>query len=687
MKTAHINSRPVEIRPGETILAAAQRIGIDLPAPCRTPGPEPLESCRLCVVQVNGQPFPVAACGTMLEAGMDVQTHHVAVERWRTSLLRIVAESAARTDHAPSRVRDGVWSELLSHYGVTPPAPQRNDLSKPERDTSHSWLRFDPAACISCGACLTTCETVAHQHVWEIAGRGPRRRIQPVGGRPLALTPCTACGACIDPCPTGALVERHGHHPAEEPRRSVESVCGLCPVGCGLRIESADGEVRRVSGLVHSPTNPGGLLCKRGKFAHVAHQNWDRITQPMLRRGAGFCKVSWDEALDFIAKRLSALVHAHGPAAFGAIAGAGLSTESAYLLQKFTRSVIGSPHIDSVAHTDPALDPVCRAAFPGTASFADLDRATCIVVLGADLDESHPVLAARVRQAVADGAALIVVHPRRIALSKSADCHHSDLTPPPPDDSSDDPLCRLLLTHRSGTVCLVGSDIATPEHLSGWMSRLNGLGTSALPGAGLIFLGGVGNHQGLLLSGALADSLPGHVPVSDSQARARIEDLWGRCLPVESGLPLTGMLVGARDGRLRGLWLAGYEPDRVTADATLAGLDLLVVHDLIYQNASRHAHVLLPAASLHEQTGTAINAERRVQLLRAAVPPPDEARPDWAVLTVLARRLGVEWPYLDPAEIFAELALLAPDRLAGITHRRLDEQPEGIQWPCPGGNA
>jgi predicted molibdopterin-dependent oxidoreductase YjgC len=143
------------------------------------------------------------------------------------------------------------------------------------------------------------------------------------------------------------------------------------------------------------------------------------------------------------------------------------------------------------------------------------------------------------------------------------------------------------------------------------------------------------------------------------------------------------MMAAAGRGDLRALWMMGHDVTRAFSDKALRSLDLFVVQDLFYSDAARHAHVLLPAASGFEQSGVFINAERRAQLVRPSVAPPGTARPDWAVLTVMARRLGANWHYLDTGQIFAELALVAPDQFGGITHTRLENNPDGLQWPCP----
>ncbi|MCB1086493.1 MAG: molybdopterin-dependent oxidoreductase, partial [Verrucomicrobiae bacterium] len=336
-----------------------------------------------------------------------------------------------------------------------------------------------------------------------------------------------------------------------------------------------------------------------------------------------------------------------------------------------------------------------------TASFADIDDATCLVIAGADPDASHPVLASRIRQSVAKGAALIVIDPRRTALAAQADLHlavppdevlalfeatasrltQQGLHHTPPTDA--DRLASALLRHRGSTVFLPGTGLSEVATIGTFLRLAHLTGNLGRKGAGVLPFGGQNNLQGCWDAGAAPELLPGQRDISDAEARARIEDLWGRCLPEERGFTLPEMISAIQEKRLRAMWVLGNDPSQRLGGDALKPLDLLVVQDLFYSDTSRHAHVLLPAASAFEQSGVFINAERRAQLIRPALPPSEEARPDWAILTVMARRLGAEWPYLDAAQVFAELSLVAPDLFAGITHRRLEESSDGLQWPCP----
>jgi predicted molibdopterin-dependent oxidoreductase YjgC len=211
-------------------------------------------------------------------------------------------------------------------------------------------------------------------------------------------------------------------------------------------------------------------------------------------------------------------------------------------------------------------------------------------------------------------------------------------------------------------------------------------GSIGRPGAGMLPLRGQNNVQGNADMGAMPNQVTGYQSVTDPAVRVHFASVWAEPPPAEPGMTSTEMLEAAYDGRLRGLWIQGEDiaqsdPNQSHVVEALDRLDLLVVQDLFLCETARYADLVLPAAGALEQSGTFINGERRVQLVRPAVPPPGEARPDWWVFVEVARALGCAWSYADPAEVMDEIALAAPHLFGGVRHDRLGG--DGLQWPCP----
>jgi predicted molibdopterin-dependent oxidoreductase YjgC len=211
-------------------------------------------------------------------------------------------------------------------------------------------------------------------------------------------------------------------------------------------------------------------------------------------------------------------------------------------------------------------------------------------------------------------------------------------------------------------------------------------GSLGRPGAGLLPLRGQNNVQGNADMGGAPDHLTGYAPLDDPDARERFVRVWGQAPPARAGLTIPEMLEAASQGRIRGLWIQGEDvaqsdPDETRVLEALARLELLVVQELFLTGTARFAHLVLPAAGVLEQDGTFTNAERRIQRVRRAAPPPGAARPDWEAVRDVANALGAGWSYPSPADVMEEIASVAPGLFGGVSYARLEG--EGLQWPCP----
>ena len=729
--TALVDGRAVEPAPGETVLAAATRLGIRVPALCQPPGAAPEGGCRLCLVEVDGAAEPQAACHTPLRPGMRITT---ASERLRA--LRRAALALLVAERAPALRADAAGSEverLMHELGVE----GRGIPSTADR--SHPLLRFDADRCVLCRRCVEVCADVQGAFVWNVEGRGAAAQLR-FGAERFAESACVACGACVDVCPSAAITDRdRSEEPAPEQR--TRSTCGYCGVGCQVEVGSARGRVVRIDGVRTAAVNRGHL-CAKGRYAHAWQRSPDRLTRPLLRRGDAFEAVSWETALSFVAERLDAVHRAHGPAALGVLTSSRSTNEAAYLLQKLFRVRFGTNHVDCCARVCHASTADALRAVTGTgaasASFADIERARAIVVAGANPTEAHPVVGARIQERVRAGAPLFVIDPRAIELSAYA-AHHLALRPGT-NVALLNALAKVLVEEKRIDAPFVAERCEGFEALADFLRALpleeaarscglppeairafardlaeagpalfvTGLGLSELtqgvasvralanlalltgavgrPGTGLLPLRGQNNVQGNADMGAMPDLLTGYQPVADPAVRGRFQAVWGAPPPAQPGLRLPEMLDAAAAGELRALWVQGEDlaqsdPNQTHVLAALERLELLVVQELFLTETARRAHVVLPAAGVLEQSGTFTNGERRVQRVRPAVPPPGEAQPDWEVIRDAARALGLAWQYADPAEVLDEIARVAPALFGGLSAARLDG--DGLQWPCP----
>jgi formate dehydrogenase alpha subunit len=734
-----VDGRRAEVAPGATVLDAVNRLGIALPQLCKDPDRAPLGACRTCLVHVEGQRGTPAACHLPARDGMIVDTQHPEVMRVRSTVLALTLSMLT-----PGEQRNG--------FGQLGDAAVRHGhlehlwtpLHNYDEDTSKSFFVLDRDACILCGRCAVACDDVQQIGAIALLGRNHATKVGVFRDGPMASSVCTSCGQCVATCPTGAL------RPKDAPgriARTVETTCPYCGVGCGIEVKVRDnGRLALMADDAPRNRSSLGMLCVKGRFATGFVHSKDRITQPMLRGEKGWRPVSWDEALDAAAEGL-----ARNRGRFGALASAKATNEDGYLVQKFCRVVMGTNDVDHCTRLchSPSVEAMLASMGSGATSnsYVDYEEAGCIMVVGADASANHPVIAVRFRRAVSRGARLIVVNPKRVELCDQADLWIAQR--PGTDVALFNAMARVIvdegladerfirertegyhawrgsletytLDYAERVTGVPARDIAQAAR---WYARprfsgsclvwgmgitqhVNGIhnahallnlslvaGQMGFPGSGISPLRGQNNVQGCGDAGCIPTNLPGYQHYVEDTL-AQFERAWGVRPPSRAGRVVTEMVEGCLTGDTRAMYVVGEnpllsEPDLNHAQKAIEQLDFLVVQDLFMHETAERAHVFLPAAAFVEKEGTFTNSERRVQRVRAAVPPPGEARPDWWITQELAKRVarrvgvdvGTQFDYAGAAQIFDEMARLTPF-LAGLSHARLDRDG-GLQWPCP----
>ncbi len=728
----------VEVPAGATLLDAIRSAGRDVPTLCHDERVGPGGACRACLVAVEGGRGPVASCTTPAADGVAVRTDDpetVAVVRGVLELLvSELPERALEPPHAGSRlaaacralgVDRGAFGGARHHRG---------------RDDSHPYVRLDGDLCIACGLCVRLCDELQGTFALTMQGRGFETVVAAGAGERWIDSPCVSCGACADGCPTGALSE-----PGFLDPRPIDSVttttCGFCGVGCTLDVHVRDGRVAAVTPARDGPVNRGHA-CAKGRFAHGFASAEDRLTSPLVRRGGRLRRATWDEALAAAAGGIRRVLDEDGPTAVGVISSARATNEENYLVQKLVRAGLGSHNVDNcsrICHAPSAAGLIASLGLAGgTNALEHLDRARCIMLVGANPTEAHPVVGARILQLAIAGARVVVVDPRRIELAGYADVHlrprpgtnvavfhglarvlleegladeaflaaraeglgdlRARLGQFPPEQverlsgvPADDLRRAARLYGARGSAIVYGLGVTEHAHGTDGVRALANLailtGNVGTPdGGGVMPLRGQNNVQGASDVGALPEYLPGYARVGDAGARARFEAAWGARLPAERGLRIPEMLAAAREGRLRALWVIGEdvmrtEPDVSRVEEALERCELVICQELFLSGTAERADVVLPAASFLEKDGTFVNFDRRFQRVRPAVAPPGEAAPDFEIVHRMARALGVGLGCATPAAAMDEMASLVPE-FAGISHARLDREG-ALHWPCP----
>ncbi|MGG5810153.1 formate dehydrogenase subunit alpha [Falsiroseomonas sp. CW058] len=455
---------------------------------------------------------------------------------------------------------------------------------------------------------------------------------------------------------------------------------------------------------------------------------------------AKFREASWEEAMARAAGGLARIRDGIGPAALAGFGSAKGSNEEAYLFQKLVRTGFGTNNVDHCTRLCHAASVAALFETIGsgavTAPFTAAAEADLLLVIGARPTENHPVAATFLKDAAARGAKLVVMDPRGTGLDRFAEevvrfapgqdvallnaMLHTILEEGLHDaafvaarvDGFEELRAHVAAWAPEAVAARCGVDAAQIRRVARLFARaraaltLWGMGVSqsvhgtenaralialslvcghvGRPGAGLHPLRGQNNVQGASDAGLIPMMLPDYHRTSDPAARAFLEELWGATLDPAPGLTVVEILHAAERGAIRGMYVMGEnpamsDPDLAHARAALARLDHLVVQDLFLTETAALADVVLPASAWPEKDGTVTNTNRQVQLGRAAVPPPGEARQDLAIIVEMARRLGLGWAYANPREVFAEMARAMPS-LANITWERL-EREGGVTYP------
>ncbi len=348
--TMTLDSQTVGFSDGETVFDVAQRHSKFVPTLCYDSRLKPFGSCRLCVVDVEGERTPLASCTTPATPGMVVRTQTDAIQKHRKVLLELVASENPEVDVDPlSGYASQELATLVDQYGARTGRfrGDRSGRSKPEDD--NPFLLRDYDKCISCYRCVRVCAEQEGDDAISVMNRGFDTQIVTEFDGLLKASSCTFCGQCIQTCPTGALADRKALRAAGEPGKieKIRTVCPYCGVGCSVDMMTKGEKIVGIQPAMDGPANLGAL-CVKGQFAFDFVQHRDRLQTPLVRREDGRLHESgWEEALDRAAQGFMDARAAHGELSAYGIASGRAPTEAAYVMGKFIRAGFGTNYIDN----------------------------------------------------------------------------------------------------------------------------------------------------------------------------------------------------------------------------------------------------------------------------------------------------------------------------------------------------
>jgi formate dehydrogenase major subunit len=581
----------------------------------------------------------------------------------------------------------------------------------------HSKIVFDfddamgDSTCVACGECVQACPTGALMPAREVGKIVPDKQVNSV---------CPYCGVgcqlTYNIKDNKILYVEGRDGPANSSRLCVKGRYGFDYVQHRHRLTKP---------LIRKPGVP------KTKDFTVDPDNWREI----------FLEATWEEALDVAAKGLRDARDTYGKRSLAGFGSAKCTNEEVYLFQKLVRTGFGSNNVDHCTRLCHASS--VAALMEGINSGAvsnqvrDVANAEVIFVIGANPTVNHPVAASFIKNAAKSGVKLIVADPRRGDLARHA-TYNLQFNPDTDvallnamlhviveENLVDEafirdrtsgyealaenvkgfspelmaPICgidakiirevaRLYATSKA-SIILWGMGISQHVHGTDNARCLIALALSTgqigKPGSGLHPLRGQNNVQGASDSGLIPIAYPDYQRVETPEARRRFEKLWQVELDPDVGLTVVETIHAAKKREIRGMFVMGEnpamsDPDVEHAREALCALDHLVVQDIFLTETAYLADVVLAATAWPEKVGTVTNTDRMVQLGRKAIEPPADARDDFWILNELARRVGVDWYYNHPREVFNEMRKCM-DSIAGITWERL-ERESSVTYPC-----
>ena len=747
--SVEIDGHAVTVPEGTSVMRAAAEAGIPIPKLCATDSLDAFGSCRLCVCKVDGKRGTPASCTTLVEEGMKVTTQDEHLAKIRKGVMELYIsdhplDCLTCSDNGDCELQDMAGAVGLREVRYGYDGQNHNDAPT---DDSNPYFSFDESKCIVCSRCVRACDEVQGTLALTVEGRGFGSKISASMGEDFMESECVSCGACVQACPTATLQEKsvieHG-----VPDRTVLTTCAYCGVGCSFKAEMKGDQVIRMVPYKDGKANHGHS-CVKGRFAFGYATHKDRITEPMIRENITdpWRVVSWEEAYKFSADRLKKAQKDYGVKAIGGITSSRCTNEEVWLVQRLIRQGFQNNNVDTcarVCHSPTGYG--LKQTFgesAGTQNFDSVMEADCIMIIGSNPTDAHPVFGSQMKRRLRQGVKLIIADPRAIELVRTphikAD-YHLPLKPGTnvalinglayvaakegllDEDFIKD---RCDLASYSDWRETILNEVNAPENVSkitgvpvndiigaarmfamqknsaiyyglgvtehsqgstmvmGMANLAMATGNIGRPGVGVNPMRGQNNVQGSCDMGSFPHELSGYRPVGDDMSRGLFETKWGTKLDSVPGYRIPNMFDEAVGGNYKGMYIQGEDVAQSDPNIQHVEAALRALDILIVQDLFLNETARFAHVFL---PGTSF-LEKDGTFINAErrinrvrpVMKPATGKHEWEVTQDLGKAMGIDMGFNNASEILDEIADLTP-QFENVSFKVLDEVGS-LQWP------
>jgi len=615
-----INGIEIAASENQTILEVALANDIHIPHLCTDPRLTPTGSCRLCLVEIDGQKGLHTSCTRLATDGMKVQTDTDEIRASRKMTLEfLLSEHLTRCTTCDSD-GDCTLQDYAYEYGADEngfPSLVPEDAG-PVFTDGHKGIVYDPTLCVRCQRCVQICAEVAMVEALTLKGRALDVTVSTAFDLPLNETSCELCGLCVSTCPTGALWETAAKGQGRnKDLEKVRTTCTYCGVGCQFDLNVNP----KTNRLVRITSEPGvgsndGNTCVKGRFGAQFVHSPERLTTPLIRENGEFREASWDEALSYAGKRMAEIRDEHGPDGVAFLSSCRCTNEENFLMQKMARAAGKTNNIDQCATTchAPTVAGLGISFGSGamTNSIGEIKDVDTLFIIGSNPTDAHPIIGLEMKKALRKGAKVVVCDPRKTWMAKHADVHIQHA--PGTDNFLTNAMMNYIIeqdwhnkefiaercenfeelrdnvkdysVEEAAKVCGVNADdirkaakmyahgspsaifytLGITEHTCGTENVMNLANLAMLCGhigkasSGVNPLRGQNNVQGGCDMGAIHSVFPGYQKVTDPAVREKFGSAWDVEIPTNKGGRITDFVEKAREGVLKGFYAFGEDP-------------------------------------------------------------------------------------------------------------------------------